>query len=590
MPQATLGRGKSSAIALLVCALTVAASVPAAARPRGQDSEQWISSTMAGMSLEEKVGQLFIPYVTGATVNSVSEDNVNRFGVATPAEVVAGFDFGGIVYFAASGNTVEPHQIAALSNGLQRANSEAGNTVPLSIVTDQETGLISRIGSPATVFPGAMALGAARAPRLTASTYTITGRELRALGVTTDYAPVADVNVNPANPVIGVRSFGSRPDLVAALVPAAVKALQGEKVSATAKHFPGHGDTSVDSHTALPVITHTVQEWEQIDAPPFRAAIAAGVDAIMTAHISFPALDPTGDPSTLSRPILTGLLRDTMGFQGVIVTDSLRMDGVRLLYGDAEVAIRAVEAGADILLDPPAPRLQLQAVIDAVRSGRLTEARIEESVRRILTMKWNRAVIASPYVDEARVDGLVGTRTHLREAQRITDRTTTLVTDVANLVPLPRGSAFVTGWGDTQVPQLAAGLADRRRAVASLVTGLRPSGQQVADAVAQATAHDLVIVTTYSAWKYPQQQDLVTALRATGKPVLVVALRDPYDIAVLDGIESYLATYSPNAVAIESALRVIRGQNPARGLLPVDVVDPAAPDTIVHPFGTGLRR
>ncbi len=576
--------------AVLACSLALAPTGSAAAHPPEHDRDRWIRAAIGSMSIAQKVGQLFVPYVTGATPDTESAENTARFGVATPAEAVEKFHLGGVIYFAWSGNTDDPHQIATLSNGLQRANAEGGNPVPLSVATDQETGLVARVGPPATVFPGAMALGAARNPRLTRETYAITGKELRAIGINTDYAPDADVNVNPANPVIGVRSFGSRPGLVAELVPAAVKGLQRERVSATAKHFPGHGDTGADSHTTLPVITHTKQEWERIDAPPFRAAIAAGVDAIMTAHISFPELEPSGDPSTLSKNVLTGLLRDELGFSGVIATDSLRMEGVRQMYSDAEIPVRAIQAGADVLLDPQQPDLQIKAVIDAVHTGRISERRIDQSVRRILIMKWNRDVIKRPYVDESKIDKRVGTRQHLRDAQRITDSTTTLVTDGSRLVPLRRGSVFVTGWGPTQVPQIADGLIQRGRDASSTVTGPKPTPSIIAGAVAQARQRDLIIVTTSSAWKDIGQRDLVAALRATGKPVLVIALRDAYDIASLEGVDSYLATYSSTSVAVESALRVITGEKRARGRLPVDITDPEDPDTIVYPYGTGLTR
>ena len=309
----------------------------------------------------------------------------------------------------------------------------------------------------------------------------------------------------------------------------------------------------------------------------------------MTAHISFPALEPSGDPSTLSRAVLTGTLRNELGFQGVIATDSLRMEGVRKMYSDAEIPVRALEAGADVLLDPQQPSLQIGAVIDAVRSGRLTESRIDDSVRRILIMKWKRGVIEEPYVRGSRIDQTVGTRQHLRAAQQITDCSTTLVTDRSRLVPLPRGSVLVTGWGDTQVPQLAAGLRDKNRAVDSLVTGASPTKATVDKAVAAARQHDLIVVATSSAWKDPGQRELVSALRATGKSVLVVALRDAYDIASLKGIDSYIATYSSTTVAVESAVRVITGENRARGKLPVDITDPADPTSVVYPFGTGLR-
>jgi beta-N-acetylhexosaminidase len=375
------------------------------------EPNSWVDNTIAAMTLEQKVGQLFVAYVTGSSADQASAENVARFGVGTPAEAVARFHLGGVIYFAWSGNVSTPVQIAALSNGLQRANTVAGGPVPLSVATDQETGASVRIGPPASVFPEAIELAAADDPEATRRTYAIIGRELRALGITTDYAPVADVNINPENPVIGVRSFGADPDLVARHVAAAVHGLQSAAVSATAKHFPGHGDTAEDSHTALPVVDHDKEQWARVDAPPFRAAVAAGVDAIMTAHLSFPALDPSGGPATLSREVINGLLRDELGYSGVIVTDSLRMAGVRTRHPDEEIPIRAIEAGADVLLDPPQPDVQIRSVIEAVRAGRLTEQRIDDSVRRILIMKWDRGVVEQPYADEAAIEMIFGGRT-----------------------------------------------------------------------------------------------------------------------------------------------------------------------------------
>jgi len=373
-------------------------------------------------------------------------------------------------------------------------------------------------------------------------------------------------------------------------VSAAVSGLQDEQVTATAKHFPGHGDTGEDSHYALPTITHTREQWERIDAPPFRAAIKAGVDAIMTAHISFRALEPSGDPATLSHRVLTGVLREELEFRGVIATDSLRMAGVREMYSDAEIPVRAIEAGADVLLDPELPALQIQAVIDAVRSGRLTEERIEQSVRRILIMKQNRGVLDDPLVDVAEVGSIVGKPAHKSWAQEITDRTTTLVTDDAGLVPLPDRKTFVTGWGATQVPQLAAGLTERGWSVTSSVTGPKPTATRISEAVAASAGAQQIVITTSAAWNDAGQRALVAALVATGKPVLVVALRDAYDIAHLDGVQSYVATYSSTTVAVESALRVITGENKARGRLPVDITDPDHPETVLYPFGTGLKK
>ena len=255
-----------------------------------------------------------------------------------------------------------------------------------------------------------MALGAngSRTDALTAG--RIGGAELRALGIRQDYAPVADVNVNPANPVIGVRSFGADPKAVAGLVAAQVTGYQRSSVAATAKHFPGHGDTAVDSHYGFPVIEHTREQWSSIDAPPFRAAIRAGIDSIMTAHIMVPALDDSGDPATLSRPILTGILRGELGYDGVVVTDSLGMQGVREKYGDDRVPVLALKAGVDQLLNPPSLDIAWNAVLTAVRQGELTEARLDTSLLRILRLKNRLGLLDRPYVSHAGVDRAVGVR------------------------------------------------------------------------------------------------------------------------------------------------------------------------------------
>ena len=397
--------------------------------------------------------------------------------------------------------------------------------------------------------------------------------------------------MNPANPVIGVRSFSSDPKLVAKNVSAAVSGLQDEQVTATAKHFPGHGDTGEDSHYALPTITHTREQWERIDAPPFRAAIKAGVDAIMTAHISFRALEPSGDPATLSHRVLTGVLREELEFQGVIATDSLRMAGVREMYSDAEIPVRAIEAGADVLLDPEQPALQIQAVLDAVRSGRLTEERIDESVRRILIMKQNRGVLDDPLcrcrrgrLDRrhagAQVLGPGDHRPHHHAGHR------------------RRRPGAAAGRKDVrhrlgQHPGRAAGRRADRAWLVDDVAGHRIQAHRGHDHPARwppRQASQQIVITTSAAWNDAGQRDLVAALVATGKPVLVVALRDAYDIAHLDGVQSYVATYSSTTVAVESALRVITGENKARGRLPVDITDPDHPDTVLYPFGTGLKK
>jgi beta-N-acetylhexosaminidase len=559
----------------------------------------WATATLARMTLAEKVGQLFVTYAYGATADTADQRNVTAYGVATPAEVVEKYKLGGVIYFAWTDSVANPPQIARLSNGLQRTSLAVGEkvSVPLLISTDQEQGVVFRVGPPATQFPGAMALGAGRSAVDARTAAAITGAELRAVGVNQDYAPVADVNVNALNPVIGVRSFSSDPELVAELTAAQVRGLEADGgIASCPKHFPGHGDTATDSHVGIPEIDHTREEWSQIDAPPFRAAIAAGVDAIMTAHIVVKSLDPAGDPATLSKPIMTGILREELGFDGLVITDSLGMAGVRQKYGDAEVPVRALEAGVDQLLMPPKMDVAYDAVLAAVRSGRISERRLDQSVYRVLRLKHLNGVVAQPYVDVAAVPSVVGTPEHYAAAQAISDHTTTLVKNAAGLLPLSRTarSVLVTGYGVSTTQTLANRLAARGATTTVRQTGATPSDSAIAGAVAAAAGHDLTVVLTMKAWdtevtdKQAKQQKLVKDLLATGKPVIVVAVRDPYDIAYFTGAPTYLATYSYTDVSMESLAKVLYGELAPAGKLPVAIPAAGAPSTILYPFGHGL--
>jgi beta-N-acetylhexosaminidase len=553
----------------------------------------WVTSTMARMTLEEKVGQLFVQYAYGSSADTKDARNVPLYGVETPAEVVQKYHLGGVIYFNWTDSANDPHQIANLSNGLQRAalSQDSKVKVPLTIATDQEQGVVVRVNPPATQFPGNMALGAGRSVDDARSAARITGEELKAIGINTDFAPVSDVNVNPLNPVIGVRSFSSDPTLAADLASAQVKGYQDDAgISATAKHFPGHGDTDVDSHFGFPVITHTREQWEQIDAPPFKADIAAGIDMIMTAHINFPALDPAGDPATLSKPILTGVLRGELGFKGVIITDSLGMQGVRDKYGDAEVAVRALLAGVDQLLMPPDMDTAYDAVVAAVKSGRISQQVLNDHVRRVLELKYEKGLVANPYVDTSAVDSVVGTPDHLAAADAITNRTATLVKNDDSALPMAvEGTkVMVTGYGVTTKQTLADALTARGAQVTVEETGSNPSNATINRAVAAAADQDSVVVTTMKAWSTPQQQKLVEHLLATGKEVIVVAVRDPYDIAYFDDAPTYVATYSYSPVAIEALARVLTGEVKPSGKLPLDIPVAGAPDTVLYPFGFGL--
>lgn len=577
-------------------ALLPVAGVDAAGRPGpppGDRGTGWVNSTLDNMTLEEKVGQLFMTYAYGDTADTQVAADVRRnrsaHGVDNAAQLIDTYKLGGIIYFAWSNNVNDTRQIAGLSNGVQRASLDATDT-PALVSTDQEGGVVFRV--PATGLPGNMALGAGRSAADAHTAAVIGGRELGAVGVNWNFGPVADVNVNPANPVIGVRSFSEDAQLTASLTGAQVRGYQGEGIAAAAKHFPGHGDTAVDSHTGLPVIDHTREEWETIDKPPFQAAIEQGIKAIMTAHIVVPSLDPSGDPATLSRPIMTGVLRQEMGYQGVVITDSLGMAGVREKYGDARVPVLALEAGVDMLLMPPDLDLAYNSVLDAVRSGELTEERIDTSVKRILRLKWDLDLVQDPYVDADHAVAVTRSADHLAQAQALTDRTTTLVKNDAGLLPLTGSGqeVLVTGWGVSTTQTFADKMAARGADTTVYETGERPTQARIDDAVSRARDNDLVVVLTNRAWMQANsgQQSLVRQLHATGKPVVAVAVRDAYDIAHVDDVSTYVATYSYSAVSLESAVRLLYGEIEPRGKLPVTIPSATDPGTTLYPFGHGL--
>jgi len=583
--------------AVLVAGLAVMAPSGAAAAPTAASPADRAAAKLAEMTLEEKVGQLFVTEVYGGDANTPDQRNVDSYGVATPAEVVQKYHLGGVIYFAWSNPTNELKQIATLSNGLQKAALEDGPEVPLLVGTDQEGGLVSRMGPPFTAMPGNMALGANGKTADTRASAKVIGKELKALGVNQNYAPDADVNVNPLNPVIGVRSFSSDPQLAAKLTTAAVRGYEHDaKISATPKHFPGHGDTETDSHTGIPEIDHSRQEWDELDRPPFEAAVKAGVDSIMTAHIVVPALDPSEDPATLSKPILTGILREELGYDGVVITDSLRMDGVREKYGDEEIPLRALEAGVDQLLMPYDMDLAYNSVLDAVKSGRITEERIDQSVQRILELKYAKGIADDPYVDPDKVDKLVGTPSHQATAKRVTDRSVTVVANENDALPLAKKSrdVLVTGYGAATTTDVAKEFTKRGANASALETGAEPTDAQIDEAVAKAKANDLTVVLTMNASDLKdtdpdgKQRQLVKSLLTTGKPVIVVAVRNPYDIAYFPEAPTYVSTYSYSPVMAPSLARVLFGEVSPKGKLPVSIPSAVDPDTTLYPLGHGL--
>lgn len=509
---------------------------------------------MTSMTVAEKVGQLFVVPVGRHSPTALRLPPDQRSGavhvdsVAATCELIQRHRLGGVCYFPAKAGGDDLDTVAELTRTVQHASE-----VPLLVATDQEGGTVARLRVPELAVPGAMALAATGDTGAAREAAQIIGSALRSLGINQNYAPVADVNIDPANPVIGVRSFGSDPKAVAAYVTAQVQGYQESGVAATVKHFPGHGDTSADSHIGLPVISHDEQRWREVDAPPFRAAIAAGVEAVMTAHLAMPALDPSGEPATMSPAILGGLLRKELGFDGIVVTDALDMAGARERHGDAEAAVRALLAGADQLLMPFDVDLAVNAVIEAVESGRIPMEQLDDSVRRVLRLKQKLGL----------VDGLhyeVDSPAHPGGALRLA---LAGVTTVGDFLPLS-GSVALIGCLGTGADALA-GFLD---ATEILDTGSDPDAETVAAAVETAGRCDRAVVVTRSAWRWPGQKVLLDAVNV---PYVGVAVREPYDAGLASRADSWVLSYGDDALAIEALGWVLTGRAKARGRLPVDL-------------------
>ncbi len=571
---------------------------PDCRRPPDVSSSDWVPCRLKEMTLEEKVGQVFMTYAYGQTATDTNPamvaENRKAHGLDTAEQLIERYRLGGVIYFVWSSNLQNPQQIAGLSNGLQQVAMRQERPIPLLISTDQEHGVVVRILNPATQFPGNMALGATRNVEDARQAATITARELRAMGINQNFGTVADVNSNPLNPVIGVRSFGEDPTLVSSFTQVHVSGMQNEGAAATAKHFPGHGDTNVDSHYGLPIIKRERNKLDAEDLPPFVAAIDADVDAIMSAHIVVPALDDSGLPATLSRPILTDLLRGQLGFKGVVISDALDMRSARP-YGeasDARFPVEALKAGVDMLLMPTKIEVAYNAVLEAVRGGEISQERLDEAVVRILTLKQKRGILANPFVDAASL-AQVGAAEHLAAADAISERSITLVKNEAGVLPFKSAvsKVLVTGWGPSPtlpVAELSQALTQRGLLVETLETGATPSQAMIDQAAAAAAQKDVTVVLVNSTWTAANktQQDLVGALRNSGKPVVVVSVREPYDIAHLPDVSTFVATYGFRSVSMKALAKVLVGTVNPSGRLPVAIPQGSS---ILYPIGHGLN-
>ncbi|MFT3895824.1 MAG: glycoside hydrolase family 3 N-terminal domain-containing protein [Anaerolineales bacterium] len=521
------------------------------------------------MDVEHLVGQKLLFAFHGK--DSLSPEIINSFESYHPS---------GISLFR-SLNMGTASQIKALTQALQKLAHELG-LPPLLIATDQEGGQLMAFGD-GTPLPGNMALGATRSPELARKAGEVLGREMAALGINIDYAPSADVNINPRNPVVGVRSFGEEPELVGELAAAMVEGIQSQGVAATVKHFPGHGDTASDSHHGLGTVSHSMERIQSVELVPFRSALKAEVKLVMTAHLGIPALDgPNPPPATLSSSVINGLLRKDLGYDGVVVTDAMDMHAIRQGELLREDSLRAAQAGADLLLvtsDPQDHTRAYEALLAGAQKGSLTVDDLQASVDRVMRLKnWLTQNGTSPDLD------VIQCADHMQIANEIAEKSITLVRDEKKFLPIQLGAekriAVVIPTpqdltpADTSSyirPALAKSIREYHAQTDEFNIPLVPSEQEIASTIEQIRSYDLIVLGTINAYAEEKQAQFVRQVLQIGKPVIVVAMRLPYDLAVFPEASTYICTYSILEPAMRAVAKAMFGQAEMTGRLPVSI-------------------
>jgi beta-N-acetylhexosaminidase len=591
---------------LSLCLLAALSACAPAARPGGApvtppgplreltaQDQAWVERMLASLSTREKVAQMVMPWVSGDYV-AVDSPEFDRL-----RDWVEGEEVGGLVLSMGL-----PHSYAAKLNELQRRAD-----VPLLVASDMENGpgmrmsgiysfphLIPQGGG--TAFPPLMALGATGSDSLAHALGEVLAREARAVGVHVTFGPVLDVNSNPLNPIINTRSFGEDPALVARLGRAYVRGARAGGLQTTGKHFPGHGDTETDSHIGLPTIRADRARLDAVELPPYRAAVEEGIDGMMTAHIAVVGVEgDTAPPATLSPYFATKVLREEMGFQGVLYTDALDMGAVVQRYGDAEAAVLAVEAGADVLLMPRDVRGAIQAVTSAVEAERIPEARIDTSVRRLLQAKARAGVHRSRLVELEAVNRVVGVRAHAELAREIAERSLTLARDPRGLVPLAptaRRVLVVTyaGANDPIAGRTFLGaLQGPERTVEGVRVDVRTTREEFTALRARADSADVVLVAAFvspvegagSIGAGGGLPAFVQELSRAGKPVVAVSFGSPYLLGAFPDVPAYLLAWGGQDVSQEAAARALLGEAPITGRLPISLPPH-------HRRGDGIQR
>lgn len=531
------------------------------------------------MTLRDRVAQLVMVPCYGEFPNVRSRAYRNYVRAVTEWKV------GGLIVLNRTRYGIvqraDPYTLAAFLNRMQKLAK-----VPLLVGGDFERGASMRVTNTAA-FPHLMAFGAANDLDLTRALGRVTAREARALGVHWVYAPVADVNNNPDNPIINIRSFGENPDLVSAHVKAFIEGARSDPrhpILLSAKHFPGHGDTATDSHIGLATIGADRARLDTVELPPFRAAIEARVDSIMPSHLAVPALEPDNIPATVSKRIVTGLLREEMGFQGLVCTDAMDMQGLTKMFPPGEAAVRALEAGVDLLLIPTDPAAAINAVVNAVKQGRLTEHRINESLARVLAAKVKVGLNKSRQVNIDNIMEAIDTPEDGDLALQVAGRALSLVKNEEQAVPVARDAS--TCWVTLSGSRLSTAGRDLLDEVRERVPQARtfPLDPQIPTAELDRVASDLnscgkIVLATFvaaSAYRgsvgltgnYPAFVDKVLQGKS---PVIFVSFGNPYLLRNYPSVAAYMATYSTASSIETAAARALFGEIPATATPPVTI-------------------
>ncbi len=569
-------------------------------------AKQWVDATLKKMSLEQIVGQLiFAPfqstYLSSDTdtydelVTLVHETHIGgviAFGGSEPIpQVMLNNTYGAVVLG-------QPLELASILNRLQSISA-----LPLLTSSDFEWGVQMRIAG-ATKFPRAMAFGAAGDPQLAYEAGKVVGAESRALGVHVDYGPVADVNNNPRNPVINIRSFGEDPARAGAMVAGWVRGLQEAGMLATLKHFPGHGDTEVDSHLGLPVVAHPRERLEAVELAPFRSGIAAGAAGVMVAHIELPAIDAEKQPATFSAKVIGTLLRP--GFDGLIYSDSMKMAAITKMATPGEAAVRAVKAGIDVILDSPDSAAAAAAIVAAVKSGEIPRAHVEQSARRVLEAKARLGLHRTRTVNLEAVPLTVGGRKHDAVARAISERSITLIKDARNHVPLPTPKTgavlylsildYPSGWriaapSRAVIPALKA----RWPNTAAVELSDRSTPSELDLVRAMAANYDAIVAGIFvrassGSGRLDLAPPVVRLLQELSRnserdsqPLVAMFFGNPYTPMFVPEIPAMMLTYDFSDYAEESAVKALAGEIAIGGKLPIGLPG-------LFPLGHGLTR